>query len=58
MSERNSLDYAREILEASLILFHEIKTDPVHFAKVAPAVNGAMLAFIAAEQMELRDPSR
>ena len=58
MSERNSLDYAREILEASLVLFHDIKSDPVHFAKVAPAVNGALANFIAAEAAELRDASR
>lgn len=58
MSDRTSLDYAREILETGLRLLAECDTDPRYYAEVAPAVNGAMANFLAAEQAEARDASK
>lgn len=58
MSERTSLDYAREILESGLQILAEVNTDPERYAKVAPAVNGAMANFLAAEYQDLQDAYR
>lgn len=56
--EPTSLDYAREILETGLRLLKEVDTDPRYYAEVAPAVNGAMANFLAAEAAEREDPSK
>lgn len=53
-----ALDYAREILETGLRLLKEVDTDPRYYAEVAPAVNGAMANFLAAEAAEREDPSK
>lgn len=56
--ERTGLEYAREILEASLRLLAEVNTDPRYYADVAPGLNGAMANFLAAEAAEKGDPSK
>lgn len=56
--EPTALEYAREILETGLRLLKEVDTDPRYYAEVAPAVNGAMANFLAAEAAERQDPSK
>lgn len=55
---KNSLDYAREILEAGLQILAEVNTDPRYYAEVAPHVNQAMYNFLLAEESELGDASK
>lgn len=47
--QRTGLDYAREIMESSLVLFRECQHDSTHYEKVAPGVNGALTNLLAAE---------